>query len=86
MFQLSVVTPSGKAFEDQVDSVALPGLLGGLEVYSGHMPIVTALKGGNVVIRKGGQAFKTLTIDSGVVEVDASHNVLVLADQITGGL
>ena len=86
MFQLSIVTPSGKAFEDQVDSVAVPGLEGGLEVYSNHIPILSALKSGTVSIRKGGKEVKSLTIDSGLLEVNASHNALILADQITGGL
>ena len=84
MFQLSVVTPSGKAFEDKIDSLAAPGLTGGFEVYSNHMPMLSALKNGVVRIRKEGKE-QSLTIDSGVLEVDASHQVLLLADQITGG-
>ena len=81
MFKLSVVTPSGKAYEDSVDSVAAPGLLGGLEVYSGHMALVCALKNGKLRIRKAGKE-QSLTIDSGLLEVNAAHDVLVLADQI----
>ncbi|MBI3602747.1 MAG: ATP synthase F1 subunit epsilon [Candidatus Omnitrophica bacterium] len=84
MFQLSIVTPSGKAFEDAVNSLAAPGLMGGFEVYSGHMPILCALKAGVVRIRKEGKE-QSLTIDSGVLEVNASHNVLLLADQIMEG-
>ena len=82
MFQLSIVTPSGKVFEDSVESVALPGLEGGLEVYSKHMPILYALKAGAVRIRKEGKEIKSLKIDSGVIEVNAKHDVLLLADQI----
>ncbi|MBF0489052.1 MAG: ATP synthase F1 subunit epsilon [Candidatus Omnitrophica bacterium] len=83
MFQLSIVTPSGKVFEETVESLAAPGLMGGLEVYSNHEPMLCALKGGLVRIRKDGKNIKVLTIDSGVLEVDATHNVLLLADQIT---
>ncbi len=82
MFQLSIVTPSGKVFEDSVESVVLPGLEGGLEVYSHHAPILYALKGGLVRVKKNGQDINSFTIDSGVVEVNAKHDVLVLADQI----
>ena len=81
MFQLSVVTPSGKAFEDKVESIAVPGLIGGLEVYSNHMPMLCALKTGPVRIKKNGKE-QVLNIDSGVLEVSANHNVLLLADQI----
>jgi len=83
MFQVSIITPSGKYFEDSIESLAVPGLMGGLEVYSNHAPMLTALKGGLVRLRKDGKDFKSLTIDSGVLEVDAEHHVLLLADQIT---
>ena len=82
MFQLSIVTPVGKIYEDTVESVAVTGLEGGLEVYSQHMPLVSALKGGLVRIRKEGKDVKSFTIDSGVLEVDVNHDVLVLADQV----
>ena len=84
MFQLSIVTPAGKVFEDSVESVVALGVEGGFEVYSKHMAMVCALKGGSVRVKKEGKDFKSFTIDSGVLEVDASHNVLVLADQILG--
>ncbi len=82
MFQLSVVTPSGKVFEDTIESVVAPGLEGGFEVYSRHAPIVFALKEGLVRVKKEGKDIKSFTIDSGVLEVNANHDVLVLADQI----
>jgi F-type H+-transporting ATPase subunit epsilon len=82
MFQLSIVTPTGKVFEESVESVVLPGLEGGLEVYSHHMPILYALKEGFVRVKKEGHDIKSFKIDSGVVEVNAKHDVLVLADQI----
>ncbi|MEI7999488.1 MAG: ATP synthase F1 subunit epsilon [Candidatus Omnitrophota bacterium] len=82
MFQLSIVTPSGNVFEDSVESIAVNGLMGGFEVYSNHMPMLCALKDGKVKIRRDGKVIKSLTIDSGVLEVNATHNVLLLADQI----
>ncbi len=82
MFQLSIVTPTGKVFEESVESVVLPGHEGGLEVFSNHQAILYALKSGPVRVKKDGRDIKTFTIDSGVVEVNAKHDVLVLADQI----
>jgi F-type H+-transporting ATPase subunit epsilon len=80
-FQLSILTPSGKVFEDTVDSVAAPGLEGGFEVYGQHQPFLAALQAGAVKVRKpeGNTIFK---IDSGVLEVMANHNVLILADRV----
>lgn len=81
-FQLSIVTPSGKVYEDSVDSVAAPGLLGGFEVYSGHSSLVAALKDGKLKVRKAGQE-QVFATASGILEVMPDHNVLVLVDSAT---
>ncbi len=78
-FQLSLITPEGKIFEDTVDSVAAPGLLGGFEVYSGHAALLAALKEGKFKIRRGGSE-QVFTTGSGVLEVTPDHNVLALVD------
>ncbi len=78
-FQLSIITPQGKAFEGTVDSVAAPGLEGGFEVYSGHAAIVYALKEGKMKVRHGGSE-QILSTASGVLEVAPDHNVTVLVD------
>ena len=83
MFQLSIVLPSGKVFDEKIDSVAAPGLVGGLEIFSGHAPVVCALKSGKVRIKnKEGKDIRVFEIDSGILEVDATHQALILADQI----
>jgi F-type H+-transporting ATPase subunit epsilon len=81
-FQLSIVAPSGKIFEDTVDSIAVPGIEGGFEVYSQHTPLISALKAGKARVRKAGQV-TVYAITSGILEVTPQHNVLLLADQAT---
>jgi F-type H+-transporting ATPase subunit epsilon len=79
-FQLSLVAPSGKIFEDTVDSLSVPGVEGGFEVYSQHTPLISALKSGQARVRKDGQV-TAYDITSGVLEVTPQHDVLLLADQ-----
>ena len=81
-FKLSIVAPSGKVFEDSVDSLAVSGTEGGFEVYSKHTPLVSALKAGLARVRQGDRV-TTFEITSGILEVDLEHNVIVLADQAT---
>jgi F-type H+-transporting ATPase subunit epsilon len=81
-FKLSIVAPSGKIFEDTVDSIAVPGTEGGFEVYSRHMSLISALKAGRARVRQGGRE-TAYEITSGVLEVDLDHNVTLLADQAT---
>ncbi|MBF0510845.1 MAG: ATP synthase F1 subunit epsilon [Candidatus Omnitrophica bacterium] len=81
-FKLLIVAPTGIIFEDQVDSVFLPGAEGSFEIYTGHMPLVSTLKQGQVRVRQHNQE-SGYEITSGVVEVDMAHQVTLLADQMT---
>lgn len=78
-FQLSVITPSGEAFNAPVESVLAPGMLGQFVVLTGHAPIVAALKAGqlDIVADAKRQSFQ---IAEGVLEVDGSHQCLVLVE------
>ena len=80
MFKLSVITPAGRAFEGDVNSVAASGLEGGFEVYGGHAPMVAALKPGKFTIRATA-GVSTLALSDGILEVSIDHDVLVLADR-----
>ena len=81
-FKLSVITPTGQAFEGDVNSVAAPGLVGGFEVYGGHASMVAALKPGKFTIRTAAGS-SVLAIADGILEVSPDHNVLVLTDTAT---
>ena len=82
MFKLSVITPTGQAFEGEANSVAACGLMGGFEVYSGHAAMVAALKPGKFTIRTT-SGVSSLAISDGILEVSSDHNVLVLTDTAT---
>ena len=81
-FKLSIVAPTGKVFEDTVDSIAVPGTEGGFEVYSRHMSLISSLKAGRIRVRQQGRE-TAYEITSGIIEVDLEHNVTLLADQAT---
>ena len=79
-FKLSIVAPSGKIFDDSVDSIAVIGAEGAFEVYSKHMPLISALKSGRARVRQGAQE-TAFEITSGILEIDIEHNATLLADQ-----
>jgi len=81
-FKLSIVAPSGKIFEDTVDSLAVPGAEGAFEIYSKHTPLISSLKLGRTRVRHAGRE-SAYEITSGILEVDLEHNVTILADQAT---
>ena len=45
-FQLSIVTPEGQVYEDQVEGVVAPGEWGSFGVLAFHAPMVAALEAG----------------------------------------
>ncbi len=81
-FQLSILTPAGKVYEDTVDSVSATGLEGGFQVLTGHMALLAALKEGQLKVRKADKE-QVFTAASGIFEVMPDHNVLVLVDSAT---
>jgi len=78
-YRLSVIAPTGKVFEDEVDSTIAPGEEGFLEVLSHHAPMVARLKAGPLTLRQNGQR-REFAIGPGVIEVSARHDVLLLTD------
>jgi F-type H+-transporting ATPase subunit epsilon len=76
--KLEIVTPDAKVFSDDVDMVTLPGVEGEMGIYPQHVPLMTELSAGEIVVRKGGQDF-FLAVGEGFVEITGDH-VSVLTD------
>jgi len=76
--RLEIVTPEGRAYQDDVDMVVLPGADGELGVYPAHVPLMTQLTAGELKILKDGQE-KDLVIGSGFAEITQTQ-VSVLTD------
>jgi F-type H+-transporting ATPase subunit epsilon len=76
--QLQIVTPDSQAFSDQVEMVTLPGAEGEMGVYPHHVPLMTQLVPGEIIVRKGGQD-SYLAVGEGFVEITGDH-VAVLTD------
>ncbi|PJF43707.1 MAG: ATP synthase F1 subunit epsilon [Phototrophicales bacterium] len=76
---VEVVTQERKLFEDKaVDMVIVPGSDGVLGILPNHTPLLTTMKFGELIIRKG-RAEESFAIYGGVVEVRPTK-VTVLAD------
>lgn len=76
--QLEIITPSGKIFDEAVESVTLPGSEGEFGVLPGHASLVSLLSAGVIdVARKGG--VESVAVDWGYVEVTESK-VTALVD------
>ena len=79
--QLDIVTPEKKIFSDKgIESVTVPGIEGDMGILPNHIPIITFLKSGKIIIETSGKQLSYF-ISDGVLEFN--NNVLtILASEI----
>jgi F-type H+-transporting ATPase subunit epsilon len=73
-----IVTVERLVYEDDVDSVIAPAVMGEVQILPDHAPMITALSPGELVIEKGG-AQEPFALGGGYLEVLA-NKVTVMAD------
>lgn len=77
-FTLEITTPERVVYRDDVVSVTLPTMSGEITVLADHLPVVTVLKAGELVIRKDGTA-TPYAVSGGFMQVDG-QKLSILAD------
>jgi F-type H+-transporting ATPase subunit epsilon len=76
--KVDIVTAERVVYSADVDMVLAPGVEGQLGILPHHAPLMTILKAGELVVRKGGQD-DSLAISGGFLEVRPDR-VIILAD------
>lgn len=75
---LRVITPVEIVFEGDVDSVTLPTADGEITVLPHHVPVITTITPGPMIVRRGNDE-QVFAISRGVIEVN-QMSVQVLSD------
>jgi len=76
--KLEIFTPEAVAYRDDVEMVLIPAELGEMGVYPMHVPLMTRINPGELVVTKGGENIH-LAIGEGFAEITQT-NVRVLVD------
>jgi F-type H+-transporting ATPase subunit epsilon len=76
--KLEIVTPEAVTYSEDVDMVTLPGAEGELGVFPRHVPLMTQVMAGEVVVRKNNQDY-FLAIGGGFAEI-TGNRVAILTD------
>ena len=76
--RLEIVTPQATIFSEDVTMVTLPASEGEMGVYPGHVPLITQLVPGEVIVNQDGKD-RFLAVGEGLVEV-ARDRVSVVTD------
>ena len=76
--KIEVVTPEAKAFESDVDMVTLTGTEGEMGILPGHMPLMTQLVAGEIILKRGSENTR-FAVGDGFVQV-TGEKVAILTD------
>ena len=74
--RLEIVTPQAVVFSEDVDMVTFPGSEGQMGVYPQHVPLITMIIPGEIIVNRNGvETF--LAVGEGLVEVTAKKVAIV---------
>ena len=76
--KLEIATPEARIYSEEVDMVILPGLEGEMGIFPMHIPLMTQITHGEIIVRKGGQDH-FLAVGEGFVEI-TGQRVAILTD------
>src|SRR5260370_19327914 len=76
--RLEIVTPEETVYSDNVEMVTLPGVAGQFGVYPEHIPLMTQMVAGGIIVRKDNSDV-FIASGEGLIEVTA-RRVSILTD------
>jgi F-type H+-transporting ATPase subunit epsilon len=76
--KLEIVTPEGTVYSEDVEMVTLPGVVGEMGIYPQHVPLMTQMVPGELIVHKDGKDLSIAT-GEGLIEV-AANRIAVLTD------
>ena len=84
--RFEIVTPEETVYSDDVEMVTLPGVAGQMGVYPQHVPLMTQMVPGEIIVRKNGRDL-FIASGEGLIEVRANRvdvltDLAVAADRI----
>lgn len=65
-------------FDGEAVSVTVPGTAGDMTLLADHAPIISPLKAGTIMIKKESGEQESISIDSGVLEMNNNHATVLI--------
>ena len=75
---LEIVTPEAKVYEDTTDSIVMPTTSGEIDILPGHVPLVTEVEPGEIIVSKSGER-QSLAISKGFAQC-VGDKISILAE------
>ncbi|KKS66819.1 MAG: ATP synthase epsilon chain [Parcubacteria group bacterium GW2011_GWC2_42_6] len=76
--KFEIITPEREVLKDEIDQITVPTKDGEITILPGHIPLVAALKPGEIRAKKNGEEI-LMAVSGGFIEV-LKNKVVILAD------
>src|SRR5215471_15890776 len=76
--ELEIVTPDAKTYSEDVDMVTLPGSEGEMGILPNHVPLMTQIVPGEIIVRKDNRDY-FLAVGEGFVQI-TGERVAIMTD------
>src|SRR4029079_12734082 len=76
--KLEIVTPEARTYSEDVEMVTLPAAEGEMGIYPQHVPVMTQIVSGEIIVRKDGRDY-FLAVGEGFVEI-TGERVAIMTD------
>jgi F-type H+-transporting ATPase subunit epsilon len=70
--RLEIITPEAVAYSGDAELVTLPGIEGQLGIYPMHVPVMTQMQPGELIVRQNGSDH-SFAVGEGLVEIAGDH-------------
>jgi F-type H+-transporting ATPase subunit epsilon len=78
ILRLEIVTPEATVYSEEVEMVTLPAVAGQIGILPGHIPLMTQMVPGEMIVHKG-DSDHFLAVGEGLVEI-TGRRVAILTD------
>jgi F-type H+-transporting ATPase subunit epsilon len=80
-FDLSLVTPEGRAYEGEAEMLIVPGVSGEIGVLARHAPLVAMLKAGEIRVKSNGE-WQAFAAGPGYFKVQQDRALVLVDDDV----
>ena len=77
--KLEIVTPETIIYSQDVEMVTLPGSEGEAGIYPNHVPLMTLVQAGEIIVNRGGTE-EVVAIGEGFAEITGNHIAILTAN------
>jgi F-type H+-transporting ATPase subunit epsilon len=80
MIDFKIVKPEGVVYADEIEKVTIPTQAGEITILPDHIPLVSVLATGEVLIYKHDASVISIAVSGGILEIRPDSKVYVMAD------